>query len=68
MTLKDFLKEVGDTAAAELLDVPQRTVAAWRRGERIPRPCQAERIVRATKGRVDYAGIYAPAATPNQAA
>lgn len=61
MTLKEFLKEMGDEAASDLLDVPPRTVAAWRRGERLPRPIQAARIVLASKGVVDYAGIYAPA-------
>lgn len=67
MNLRDFLKEIGDSGAADLLDVPQRTVAAWRRGERIPRPNQAARIVRLTRGRVDYAGIYAPAPTDEAA-
>lgn len=67
MNLRDFLKELGDSEAADLLDVPQRTVASWRRGERIPRPHQAARIVRLTHGRVDYAGIYAPTPTDEAA-
>lgn len=62
-TLKDFLCELGDEAASELLDVAPRTVASWRRGERLPRPAQAARIVRVSNGRVDYAGIYATRVT-----
>jgi len=61
-TLKDFLTNVGDDAAAALIGVTPRAVAAWRRGERFPRPVQADRIVRIAKnhpaGPVDYAGIY----------
>jgi hypothetical protein len=60
MTLKEFIEEIGDGRASELLDVPVRTVAAWRRGERLPRPAQAAKIVRAARGKVDYSGIYAP--------
>ncbi len=61
-TLKDFLTKVGDNQAADLIGVTPRAVAAWRRGERFPRPAQAERIVRIAEkhpaGPVNYSGIY----------
>ena len=58
MNLRDFLKEIGDNTAAKLIGVKPRTIASWRRGERFPRPDQVARILRASKGRVDYKGIY----------
>ena len=73
MNLRDFLKEIGDDTAAKLIGVKPRTISAWRRGERFPRPEQAARILRASNGRVDYEGIYsvsgpAPDAPDNRAA
>ena len=58
MLLKDFIEEVGDTEAAELFGVKERTTASWRRGERMPRHKQAEVIVRATDGRVSYSECF----------
>jgi len=66
MNLRDFLKEIGDDTAAKLIGVKPRTIGAWRRGERFPRPAQAERILRASNGRVDYAGIYSAPDAPDQ--
>jgi len=64
-TLKEFLTDLGDAEAAELIGgVTRRTVAAWRRGERRPRTAKAARIVEVAKshptGPVSYAGIYQP--------
>lgn len=50
MLLTDFIELVGDEAAAELFDAKVRTVASWRRGERVPRPAQAIYIAEKTKG------------------
>lgn len=47
-TLQDHLYRIGDVAASRLLGVKIRAVAAWRRGERLPRPKQAQRIARLT--------------------
>lgn len=58
--LPAFIDEVGVEAAAKLFGVRKRTAASWRSRERYPRQKQAPLIVERTKGRVDYAGIYAP--------
>ena len=58
-TLPEYICEVGDREAARLFGVSVRAVESWRRGERVPRPETAARIVKATKGRVDYSGCYA---------
>lgn len=44
--------------AAQMLGEKPRTVLAWLYQERRPRPETAQKIVRATKGRVTFAGIY----------
>lgn len=58
MTLSEYIKTHGDEACALAWGVKPRTTASWRRGERMPRPDQAHRIVQTTAGQVDYAGIY----------
>ena len=60
MRLNAYIETIGDAAAAELFGVKERTAASWRRGERLPRPEQAERIVSASRGRVTYSEIYSP--------
>lgn len=61
-TLPRFIDEIGDERAAELFGVKVRTVAGWRRGERIPRPKRALQIIAATNrhpaGPVGWDGIY----------
>jgi hypothetical protein len=61
MTLPEFISDIGDEAASALFEVPERTIASWRRRDRYPRRTQAVLIVERTFGRVDYEGIYAPA-------
>lgn len=56
---QDYLTALGDERAASLLDVPARTVQSWRRGERMPRPAQARRIVERAPT-VSMDDIYAP--------
>jgi hypothetical protein len=58
MTLSDFIKSKGDEAAAELFEVPVRTVMSWRLQDRRPRPSTAHRIVEKTAGAVTLDGIY----------
>lgn len=58
MELKKYIQKQGDDKCAQLFNVKPRTVASWRRGERYPRPDQANLIVEATKGEVTLAGIY----------
>lgn len=58
VSLKRYIEAVGDTVAAELFNVEQRTVSAWRRGERLPRTNKAKEIIKATKGRLKMDDIY----------
>ena len=59
MTLTQFISELGDSQAALLFNVKERTVASWRRGENFPRATKAQEIVALTKGKVSMDGIYA---------
>lgn len=65
MKLSTFIEEIGDEVAAELFKVKVRTVASWRRKERIPRPRQAQVIIAASEGKVDMHGIYGDDNGPN---
>ena len=58
-TLPAFIQEVGDAEAARLFGVTVRAAQSWRRGERVPKPDTAARIVRASKGRVSFESCYA---------
>lgn len=58
MNLRDYIKSVGDSRAAELFGVEERTAASWRRGERSPRPKTAATIVSVTQGEVSFAEVY----------
>lgn len=59
MDLKTFLESFeSDKQAGLVLGVKERTVASWRRGERIPRPKQADRLVES--GLISYEEIYRP--------
>lgn len=49
----------GIPQAAELLKETPRTVKSWVYGEKLPKPQTACKIVKLTKGVVDYNGIYA---------
>lgn len=50
----------GVRQAALLLGENPRTVYAWYRGERYPGFLSARNIVRVSRGRVDYNGIFRP--------
>lgn len=58
MELKKYIEKHGDDKCAEIFNVKPRTAASWRRGERFPRPEQANFIVKATNGEVTLNGIY----------
>lgn len=60
LTLPEFIREIGDEKAAELFNVKVRTVQSWRRREAFPYPRNAQQIVAAAEGRVDFQGIYGP--------
>ncbi|MGL4755347.1 MAG: hypothetical protein ACRCXB_23550 [Aeromonadaceae bacterium] len=48
----------GIDLAAGLLKEQPRTVKSWYYGEKMPKPSTACKIVKLTKGVVDYNGIY----------
>ena len=54
MRLKDYIEAIGDSEAAEQLGAKERTTASWRRGERKPKPEQAMKIQRLTRGLVRF--------------
>lgn len=58
MDLPTFIRTLGVDKAAELFEVKPRQVTAWMYGERKPRPKDALRIERATKGKVRFEEIY----------
>lgn len=61
MTIAEWIKEKGGVAkAAAILKENPRTVAAWIYGEKLPKPQTAQRIIQASKGILDFNGIYAP--------
>ena len=67
VNLKGFIERVGDTKAAKLFGVKTRTAAAWRRGERQPRPKQVKKIIKASGGELSYETIYGTQVTAKPA-
>lgn len=55
MNLAEYVRQVGDKQFAAAFKLKERTAAAYRRRERIPRPRVAKRIVEQTP--VTWAGI-----------
>lgn len=62
MTLIEYITDIGDEKAAELFNVSTRTAAAYRRGERVPRPRKAREIEKITNGKVTFENCYGVAA------
>ena len=61
MTIRDFLSTFeNDEAAAAFLGVKSRTIGAWRRGERIPRPMHAKKLIEKSGNLLTYHDIYNP--------
>lgn len=58
MCFTQYIAEHGDAECAERWGVKARTVASWRRRERLPRPEQARVIVAETRGQVSMEDIY----------
>jgi DNA-binding transcriptional regulator YdaS (Cro superfamily) len=62
MTLCDWIKKTGAKKVARLLNVDPSTVSLWRNGRSTPRPKTMQKIIKITKGKVDYRGILESAA------
>ncbi|KEI71235.1 hypothetical protein [Endozoicomonas elysicola] len=60
MELSVYIQKHSDQQVAELLQVPVRTVASWRRLERAPKTLQALNIIQKSAGIVTWEGIYQP--------
>ena len=57
-TLKQYIEFLGMKKAANLFDISEASIKAWRYGYRQPSIAQAKKIIRATDGRLDYESIY----------
>ena len=66
MELAVYIQKYSDEVAAELFGVTRRTIAAWRRMERAPRPVQSMNIIEQTGGEISWEGIYQPYARYRQ--
>lgn len=68
MNLPDYIKTIGEQAAANLFGVSVWAVRSWRQRARYPRAEKAREIVEKTGGKVTYEAIYAPAPAQDEAA
>lgn len=58
MNLKTYIEKIGDAEAAEQFGVSPRTAQSWRLGTRRPSTRAGARIIRETRGLLDWDGIY----------
>lgn len=59
MTLHAYLSSFkNDEEASRFLNIKPRTIGAWRRGERIPRPAQARYLVQKSQYLLTLDDIY----------
>jgi len=59
MTLSDYIKAIGDDAAAQVLGISRRAAKSYRLRDRSPRPQTANQMVRRSKGKLTMESIYA---------
>jgi hypothetical protein len=59
MTLADYIKAIGDDAAAQVLGISKRAAKSYRLKARTPRPGVANQIVRRSRGKLTMESIYA---------
>ena len=57
-TLKQYIEFLGMKKAANLFDISEASIKAWRYGYRQPSIPQAKKIIKATDGRLDFESIY----------
>lgn len=58
MNLTAYIEQIGDEAAAKLFSEKLRTVKAWRRRERKPRPKCVPKLIERSAGVLTYENIY----------
>lgn len=58
MKLSEYISMVGDSVAAELFGVTERTAESWRLLERRPRPEKAREIEKVTKRKVSFSDCF----------
>lgn len=58
MNLSEYIKTIGNKAAAEQFSVSERRIVSWRLGYRNPRPEMALRIEEKTGGQVTCREIF----------
>jgi hypothetical protein len=68
MSLPDFIKKHGDEKCAVLFRSKLRTVGAWRRRERYPRPAKAQEMISVSGGELTMAGIFSDTPAKKEAA
>ena len=62
MTLQKYIKLIGIKKVCEIYNVSNSTVDQWLKLVSAPRPETALMIIRKTRGRVSWEGIYKPIA------
>ena len=58
MKLTEYIKPIGNEAAAKLFGVKKSTLRSWLYTSRHPRPATANKIVKVTGGKVSLKDIY----------
>jgi transposase len=56
--LQTYIQTLGNKEAAKIFKCSAATCKSWRYGHRQPSIRQAHKIIRATKGRINYEVIY----------
>jgi len=57
-TLPRYISDMGDRQFAQMMGIGRRTACKWRLRESHPHVLQAWKIVKQTRGEVDYEGVY----------
>jgi len=60
ITLRQYIEFIGIEPAAELFDCSSASTKAWRYGLRQPSIEQAKKIIKASKGKLDFESIFGP--------
>jgi len=58
-TLEQYILKYGDSAASQNLAITERSAAAYRRGERRPRPKDIPKLINLSRGELSFASFFA---------